>query len=146
MNLTGNLLALAGVFTVGLSVSDLSEAIWMAKAPPLIEGVGSVAAPVLPGEDVFVLWQIRKLTKCPGESSRVWRGQDGFYLVEPAKPTALVSSPDVQFFRIPTSIPESAPPGPLELTIEGAYDCGGIAPIQFAIGPVEIQVAEPEPK
>lgn len=106
---------------------------------PLIEGVGSVDGPVRAGEVALVHWVITKRTDCPGESSRVWSGADGFYLADPMRATGLPMG-DLQR-SIQTTIPSAAPSGPLTLTIRGRFDCL-FGAVPFRLAPVQMDVVD----
>lgn len=106
--------------------------------PDPITGFASYSEPVRAGEIVLVDWEIEKRTDCPGETSRIWQGQQNFHLTEPQQITSLPKgkiSPSIQ-----TKIPELAPSGELLLFIGGYYQCTGSARVSFRLGPVEFKV------
>ena len=106
---------------------------------PLIEGWSVRMTPVTAGDVELLEWNITKRTSCPGVSSRVWNGEDGFYMVEPLRKTALPMNEEEQTYRIPTEIPRLAPEGDLQLSIKGHYDCDGEM-FEYSLGPVELIV------
>ena len=108
-------------------------------SPPLIEGWSVRMTPVTAGDVELLEWNITKRTSCPGVSSRVWNGEDGFYMVEPMRKTALPMNEEEQTYRIPTEIPRLAPEGDLQLSIKGHYDCDGEM-FEYSLGPVELIV------
>ena len=110
---------------------------------PAISGMGVVGDPVTAGTVTTVEWTLVKEVDCPGTSSRIWRGQDGFYVVESKTITALPLNPEPVVYSIETRIPFMAPAGDLTLEILGSYDCGGILGArEFTLGPVHINVIE----
>ena len=111
-------------------------------APPMIEGMAVAPETVRAGETVLVDWTIIKRTGCSGFNGRVWDGADHFHLSEPYRPTGLPRTDTPQKYRIETTIPAMAPPGPLTLWIEGEYTCTGRPAIPFRLGPVVMAVVE----
>lgn len=109
--------------------------------PDPISGTGSVSGPVTAGEIAIVDWVISKSTDCPGVSSRVWFGEDGFQLTEPLQMTALPVGENMQY-AIQTDVPLMAPPGLLELHIIGKFECPGQAARAFDLGPVFMTVED----
>ena len=113
------------------------------RTPPAITGTGVVNHPVVAGSNIIVEWTLQKFVDCPGTSSRVWRGQGGFYTVESKAATALPLNPDPVMYSIETHVPYMAPAGELTLEILGSYDCGDILGERwFTLGPVIIDVME----
>lgn len=108
--------------------------------PPAIEGSGAYDAPVTAGDTVLVQWTVTKRTACPGENHRVWFGENGFTMTEPVGPTTLPMTRDPTTYNIPTLIPEQAPQGDLELTIEGYFQCVGSPRVNWELGPVVFTV------
>lgn len=106
---------------------------------PLVEGWAVRMTPVTAGDVELLEWVIIKRTDCPGVTGRVWNGEDGFYMVEPLRKTALPMNEEKQTYRISTEIPSLAPAGYLQLTIKGHYDCGGDV-TEYTLGPVELIV------
>ena len=106
------------------------------------DGAGAVEGPVGAGDSVLVTWTISKRTSCPGENWRVWSGEHGFAMSEPAGPTTLPTSIEPRTYRIPTQIPDQAPPGDLRLRIVGFYQCIGSPRVNWELGPVEFIVIE----
>ena len=129
----------AAVLSMSYAALTVTEAT-MQQIAPAIEGRGAVYGEVRPGETVDVSWEITKRTECEGINKRVWRGEDGFSLVEAEKPTTLPASDRAIMYPIPTSVPTYAPFGSLRLTIEGYYKCPGQAPDYFTLGPVDMEV------
>ena len=133
----------AALLTIpGLALLTAVSGTDMAKdliTPPLIEGYAERATPVTAGDTELVYWNIIKRTDCPGVAGRVWNGEDGFYMVEPLRKTALPMNVEQQEYRIPTEVPSLAPVGKLDLYIKGYYDCGGDR-TEYTLGPVELIV------
>ena len=125
-------ISLSGVFFT------TADAVYSNLQPPAIEGRGSVAGPVFPGELATVRWDIIKRANCPGQSARVWSGQDGFALAEAMQPTSL--PPGAGSYTIPTRIPTTAPAGDLELTISGYVECPHKPREYFSLTPIVMQV------
>lgn len=106
----------------------------------MITGTGVYSGdPLRPGEYGIVDWALVKRTDCPGWNTRIWRGENGFYVVEPKMPTTLPKSEEPKSYAIETKIPELAPPGVLKLSIVGQYECE-TSVHNFTLGPVEIPV------
>jgi len=113
------------------------------STPPGISGTWLPHGDANAGETTIMHWTLTKETECPGSSSRVWRGEDGFYIVEPRKITALPMNPEPVEYSIETTIPELAPVGDLTLEIVGSYNCGDLlGEREFSLGPVHINVTE----
>ena len=113
------------------------------STPPGISGVGVSHSAVRAGDDTVIEWTLTKEVDCPGTSSRVWRGKDGFYIVEPRTITALPINLEPVVYSIETTIPTLAPVGELTLEIIGQYNCGDILGArEFTLGPVHINVIE----
>lgn len=127
--------------SAALAVASGVDTVRYFVMPRHIEGIGAVSGPVTAGHDVLVDWVVTKRTDCPGVTSRVWYGQDGFQLTEPLQATSLPSGEAMQF-SIQTKIPALAPPGELELHIVGAFECSGQQPAKFDLGPVYMQVTD----
>jgi len=125
-----------------LFLYDSSLNIWTKNLPPMVEGSGRYEGAAHAGETVLIDWAIAKRTSCAGTSSRVWRGEDGFYLVEVERPTRLPHHDDFRNYQISTEIPSLAPAGDLSLEIAGSYKCKGTRSFEFVLGPVEIKVVE----
>ena len=106
---------------------------------PVIEGWSVRMTPVTAGDVELLEWNITKRTSCHGVAGRVWNGEDGFYMVEPMRKTALPMNEEEQTYRIPTEIPRLAPEGDLQLSIKGHYDCDGEM-FEYSLGPVELIV------
>ena len=136
-NLTLPILAVTSLFIGAYSSVDTAIDL---NSPPAIEGWAIRVAPVVAGQNILVPWHIIKRTGCPGESSRVWNGEGGFYLVEASRKTALPMNEIETSYRIPTEVPMLAPEGDLLLRIDGYYDCPDRDRIEFSIGPVELKV------
>lgn len=113
------------------------------STPAGISGTGASHADVRAGDETVIEWTLVKTTDCTGHASRVWRGEDGFYIVEPRKITALPMNHDPVVYSIETTIPELAPVGDLTLEILGSYNCGDLlGEREFSLGPVHINVTE----
>lgn len=113
------------------------------STPPGISGAGISHEDVRAGDETIIEWTLTKEVDCKGTSSRVWRGENGFYIVEPRKITALPMNEEPVVYSIETTIPELAPVGALTLEIVGEYDCGGVlGKREFSLGPVHINVIE----
>lgn len=113
------------------------------STPPGISGTGLPRGEVRAGDTTIIHWTLVKTTDCEGTASRVWRGEDGFYVVEPRKITALPTNPNPVDYSIETTIPELAPAGDLTLEIIGSYNCGDLlGERNFSLGPVHITVVE----
>ena len=113
------------------------------STPPGISGVGISHTEVRAGDKAVIEWTLTKEVDCPGTSSRVWRGEDGFYIVEPRTITALPMNPEPVVYSIETTIPALAPVGDLTLEVIGEYNCGDILGArEFTLGPVHINVIE----
>jgi len=135
--------AIAGLVALQVSTTAFNGAQVLIRVagPPPIEGQ-AVAPPVVsPGDEVLVRWTIVKRVDCPGTNSRVWDGENGFHLTEPARPTALPVTQEPQEYPIQTQIPSLAPSGELHLSIVGAYQCPGSEAIPFTLGPATMTVA-----
>lgn len=115
--------------------ADLREA----NTPPAISGSAVYSEPVRAGETVLIPWTITKRVDCPGASSRVWNGRDGFQLSETQQSASLPVGEDMRF-NIQTLIPTLSPSGPLTLEIIGYYECDGERR-PFTLGPVLLEVA-----
>jgi hypothetical protein len=131
-------MATAALLTGLAAVVSGRDAVVSVLTPPLIEGAGAVESPVRPGENVLVTWSIDKRTDCPGLTSRVWHGEEGFQLTEPVQITALPKGQAI--YHIQTLVPTMAPPGHLTLKIKGHFECPGAAPVAFALAPVHMEV------
>jgi hypothetical protein len=107
---------------------------------PLIEAVANAPDIVAPGDEVIIEWAIVKRTECPGYSSRIWEGENGFHLSEPVQATSLPSGAGV--YDVPTQIPLLTPSGEAKLTIRGHFDCPGEEARYFSLGPVTMTVAD----
>jgi len=125
--------AIAGMTGVGTVVKVARK--------PMIEGVGNYDQPVKAGDVVPIEWTIIKRTDCGGELGRVWVGQDGFYLVEAMRQSALPASDAAREYSIQTQVPILAPPGGLLLSIKGVYNCPR-GDAKFELGPVSLEVVE----
>ena len=97
------------------------EAVKSFIAKPLIEGSGIYNKAVRAGETVPIRWLITKRTDCLGWLSRVWVGENGYYLLEASSPSGLPASNLAVEYNIETTIPSTAPPGSLALSIKGEY-------------------------
>lgn len=141
-----DLLPAAAVLLMVQGASTGFEAVKTYKSyntPLAIAGTGVVHTPVIAGHDVMVHWTLQKFVDCPGTSSRVWRGEGGFYNIESKNTTALPLDPNPTTYQIPTHVPFMAPIGSLTLEIVGSYDCGDIlGNREFTLGPVHINVIE----
>lgn len=136
-NITGPVLAAGALFAAAWSgYSTVSEL----TTPAIVEGAGVVDGPVYAGENTLVTWLITKRVDCPGLTSRVWHGENGFQLTEQAQVTTLDVS-EAKEYRIQTRVPDLAPPGDLRLDVEGFLDCGD-GKMGFSIGPVFMEVVE----
>lgn len=136
------------LLTVGTMVASLGLAAltgldtarqWVAPMP--IEGWAERKTPVMPGQVIRLEWHLTKHVDCPGYASRVWQGENGFYLTETQRATALPSSESEVTYRIPTLIPNLAPSGYLGLSIIGHFDCPE-GKRYYTIGPVELHVKD----
>lgn len=128
---------------VGSATIDAGKLILWHQNPDPITGSGVAPEVVAAGETVQVEWSLVKKIDCPGSSSRVWRGGRNFLVIESSRPTTIPQSDKVQDYSIATQIPDNAPVGPLELTIQGNYDCGDILGTrEFILGPVLMEVVE----
>lgn len=134
--------AVAMVFSLSLAAVQGVDDFVARTFPPPIEGAGQVEGPVVAGDVAMVSWTITKRTECPGENWRVWSGEAGFSMSEPAGPTTLPTSIEPRTYRIPTQIPDQAPPGDLQLRIVGHYQCIGSPRVNWELGPVEFTVIE----
>ena len=122
--------------TAGVNGFDIYK---VKTAPPVIEGHAVYADPVRAGDEMPILWSIRKTTTCPGTLARVWVGVDGFRLAEQTRPAALPETDYFVNYNIQTHIPSLAPPGELSLSIMGQYECDGNQR-RFTLGPVALTV------
>lgn len=109
-------------------------------APAPIEGMGRALGEAIPGKEVIIQWDITKRTNCPGVNSRVWHGQNGFFLNEKQMVTSLPATFTPKQYLIPTYVPAMAPVGPLTLSIVGQYKCPGGATQAFTLGPVNMEI------
>lgn len=135
-NLAGPALAVGAIMVAIYSGYETIDDI---TRPALIDGAGTVSDTVHAGEPTLVEWVITKRTDCPGVSSRVWFGDEGFQLTEKVQATSLPMAPAKEY-KIQTLIPELAPEGDLFLRINGHFDCQG-KKIPFSLGPVVMHVA-----
>lgn len=110
--------------------------------PPPIEGSAVAPEHVRAGETVPVVWSILKRTECPGENGRIWRGENGFFVSEMMRVSGLPVTDEFVQYTIPTTIPDFAPVGPLELEISGFNQCSGQERETFTLGPVFMTVVE----
>lgn len=132
------------ILAFGATFSALATGVDVTKdllAPAQIEGAGFYNQATAPGETIVVKWVITKRTDCPGYSSRVWSGADGFFLSEPVQATAIPVSTR-QAYKIPTTLPSLAPVGELELTIRGHFACENQPRDYFTLGPVVFNVVD----
>jgi hypothetical protein len=125
--------------SLALTAWDGADYVNSKITPPPIEGWATRVTPVTAGDTVLIYWNIIKLTDCPGASSRVWHGENSFYMVEPLRKTSFRVSHIETKYRISTEIPSLAPEGDLLFSIEGYYDCPDER-IEYSIGPVELIV------
>jgi hypothetical protein len=132
---TGTAVVLSGLYFVFNTAATVDSVI---QGPPII-GEGHVKIAVVAGDTHMVYWKIHKKQKCLGENSRVWSGQEGFYLSEPYRSNGLPKTTDIRHYVIPTEIPAQAPEGALEMRIEGYVDCGK-GDVGFTLGPVIMEV------
>lgn len=110
---------------------------------PGISGAGLPHGNIRAGETTIIHWTLIKETDCEGTTSRVWRGENGFYVVEPRKIAALPTNPQPVEYAIETTIPVLAPVGDLTLEVIGSYNCGDLlGERNFTLGPVHITVVE----
>ena len=142
------MMAYTGIITiataaVSIAIAGVSGVNTVAKftSPPAIEGVGVYMKPVIAGETVIIDWTITKRVDCPGELSRVWAGDNGFYMVEPQRKSGLPTTDAPREYHIQTKVPELAPAGNLLLSIKGVYTCER-GSIPFELGPVSLEVVE----
>lgn len=133
-------LAVSATLTALVTGADVTRDI---LSPPLIEGSGRYDATAVAGSTDIVNWVITKRTDCPGYASRVWTGQDGFFLSEPAQATAIPIGV-AREYHIQTAFPSMAPAGKLELAIKGHFECEGQPREYFSLGPVVFEVIEPD--
>ena len=129
-------LAVSATLTALVTGADVATDI---LSPPIIEGSGSYDAPVVAGTTEIVDWFITKRTDCPGYSSRVWTGQNGFFLSEPVQATAIPIGV-AREYKIPTAFPSMAPAGKLDLMIKGHFECENQPRDHFTLGPVVFNV------
>lgn len=134
------ILAVSATLTALVTGADVATDI---LSPPIIEGFGSYDAPAVAGEMGMVNWFITKRTACPGYASRVWTGQDGFFLSEPVQATAIPIGV-AREYKIPTAFPSMAPAGQLELMIKGHFECEVQPREYFSLGPVVFEVVRPD--
>jgi len=141
MGYTGITTKIVALCSIGLAGASGVQTVRVLTSPPLIEGTGVYESPVSAGDTVMIDWTITKRTDCPGELSRVWHGENGFYMVEPLRKSALPTINSPVTYSIQTEIPTFAPVGNLQLSINGVYNCDN-GPMPFSLGPVEIEVLE----
>lgn len=159
MRLDLNLLIVAGIVFIGQClyiVYDLTLLYLNYRTPLGIYGTGAVhqdlysyddgsygTAPLKAGDTTLVNWVLVKELDCPGVSSRVWRGENGFYFVEPLQVTGIPMNPEPISYHISTKIPDLAPAGRLNLEVVGTYNCGDIlGDREFTLGPVSMTIQE----
>lgn len=130
-------MALAG--SLSGMMFTVADGVYNRVSPPAIEGRGQVVGDPSPGQMVTVQWDIIKRVNCPGQSARVWAGENGFALAEGMQPTSLPSGPGR--YTIPTTIPATAPPGDLTLTISGYFECQSQPRTYFSLTPIAMKVA-----
>lgn len=130
------LCAVASFSMLSLTVADKA---YTTIKPPAIEGRAVVKETAYVGELATVQWDVIKRTSCPGKSSRVWAGPDGYSLTEAQQATTLPVGSGT--YKIPTRIPFSAPEGQLELTISGFTECPGKPVEYWSLTPVMLEVA-----
>jgi hypothetical protein len=130
------------ILAFGATFSALATGVDVTKdllAPAQIEGAGFYNQTTVPGETIVVEWIITKRTDCPGYSSRVWSGADGFFLSEHVQATAIPVSTR-RAYKIPTTLPSMAPAGKLDLMIKGHFECENQPRDHFTLGPVVFNV------
>lgn len=140
MNLPEMLVPVAAITSMVSALIGGGTLISQRVAEPPVIASASYDKPVMPGETILLGWTIDKRLDCGGQNSRVWDGQDGFHLSEPLMAAGLGKTDGPKKFVIPTKVPRRAPPGALTLSIVGSYDCPGLKPIPFRLGPVNLTV------
>lgn len=128
---------------VGAASIDGAKVYLFHRNPNPISGSGTGPDEVRAGETVQIEWTLLKAVDCAGTSSRVWRGSGDYLLVEALRPTTIPMSDKPQHYSIATEVPDSAPDGPLSLTVQGSYNCGDLlGDREFSLGPVMMEVTE----
>ena len=141
MAFTGIVTKSVAALAVGLAGASGVETVIKYTSPPPIEGYGDYADPVRAGETIPINWVITKRIDCPGVVSRTWYGENGFYLVEAARPSGLPTSDEAKSYNVYTEIPSMAPSGELKLSIRGEYHCeSGL--VLFELGPAILEILE----
>jgi len=135
-NFIGAIATSAAFFAASMSGVELATEL---LSEPLIEGYGIYEKPVRAGETIEIEWIITKRTDCNGVSGRVWKGQLGFYMSEAMRPTGLPSG-EAMRITIPTTVPEQAPIGELQLQVKGFYNCARDRHDWFLLSPVLLVV------
>jgi len=135
-NYIGALATSVAFFAASMSGVELASEL---LSEPLIEGYGTYDKTVRAGETIDIEWVITKRTDCSGVSGRVWRGQHGFYMAEAMRPTGLKSGEEMRI-TIPTTVPEQAPIGELQLQVKGFYNCTLNRHDWFLLSPVLLVV------
>lgn len=133
---TSMLCAVASFSMLSFTAADK---VYSTIKPPAIEGKAFVKERAYVGELATVTWDVIKRTSCPGKSSRVWHGPDGYSLTEMQQATTLPVGAGT--YKIPTRIPNTAPEGPLQLSISGYTECPGKPVEYWTLTPVVIDVA-----
>lgn len=132
---TSMICAVASFSMLSFKVADTA---YSAIKPPAIEGKAVVRDPAVIGELVTVTWDVIKRTDCPGKSSRVWSGPDGYSLTEIQQATTLPVGAGT--YKVPTRVPSTAPEGKLELNISGFTECPGKPVEYWTLTPVVFEV------
>jgi len=131
------LIASASLITISAGIEGVETAKTV-FSPPIIDAVAIAPGQVSAGDEIVIEWDIIKRTSCPGYSSRVWEGANGFHLSEPVQAASIPEGRGV--YSIPTLIPHLAPAGDLRLSIKGHFDCDGREPEYFRLGPVTMTI------
>lgn len=135
-------LIVSAVVSWSLAFVEGANVALTAISQPPISGIGYVDSPVVAGGVATVHWTLHKRTDCEGTNWRVWRGEGGFHLREALGETKLPATSDPVNYSIETTVPQTAPVGNLQLTIDGVYTCPNQNLIEFSLGPVEMEVVE----
>lgn len=131
------------VFAAAMSISGMfytvAQSAYQYARPSIVEGVGAYHSPVTAGETVLIDWMITKRIDCPGQSSRVWSGENGFSMSESMRPTKMPVGTGT--YKVETKIPDEAPEGDLKMTVSGYFECPHRDREYFSLNPIILKVA-----